>query len=162
MTARNERNGYTGHNHSLYFFFLMIRRPPRSTLFPYTTLFRSILLLDLGTILNVCCGLTNRFQVNALYRNVLAFYVDLYSFNYLRVSWRLLSSEILYLQHLSLLVHLHGNWKVGVNCAQFVPVALCDSFEHVSDVGSCCSQHSDLPLSGPASFQSDLVVVHLD
>src|SRR3712207_7195057 len=24
----------------LYFFFLMIRRPPRSTLFPYTTLFR--------------------------------------------------------------------------------------------------------------------------
>src|SRR5882762_3227872 len=27
------------------FFFLMIRRPPRSTLFPYTTLFRSRLLL---------------------------------------------------------------------------------------------------------------------
>src|SRR5260221_3662319 len=26
---------------SLVFFFLMIRRPPRSTLFPYTTLFRS-------------------------------------------------------------------------------------------------------------------------
>src|SRR5258705_8231667 len=26
---------------SLIFFFLMIRRPPRSTLFPYTTLFRS-------------------------------------------------------------------------------------------------------------------------
>src|SRR5574343_1657943 len=26
----------------LSFFFLMIRRPPRSTLFPYTTLFRSI------------------------------------------------------------------------------------------------------------------------
>src|SRR5690554_7074973 len=32
-----------------FFFFLMIRRPPRSTLFPYTTLFRSGLprLLDL-------------------------------------------------------------------------------------------------------------------
>src|SRR5436309_11923631 len=30
----------------LSFFFLMIRRPPRSTLFPYTTLFRSL----------VCCG----------------------------------------------------------------------------------------------------------
>src|SRR3989449_9200616 len=28
---------------SLIFFFLMIRRPPRSTLFPYTTLFRSLL-----------------------------------------------------------------------------------------------------------------------
>src|SRR2546429_6782196 len=26
----------------IVFFFLMIRRPPRSTLFPYTTLFRSI------------------------------------------------------------------------------------------------------------------------
>src|SRR5947208_11423242 len=28
----------------LLFFFLMIRRPPRSTLFPYTTLFRSLYL----------------------------------------------------------------------------------------------------------------------
>src|SRR2546430_16298135 len=28
------------------FFFLMIRRPPRSTLFPYTTLFRSVHLGD--------------------------------------------------------------------------------------------------------------------
>src|SRR5690625_1713790 len=27
---------------SFFFFFLMIRRPPRSTLFPYTTLFRSV------------------------------------------------------------------------------------------------------------------------
>src|ERR1039457_7517628 len=27
----------------LFVFFLMIRRPPRSTLFPYTTLFRSVL-----------------------------------------------------------------------------------------------------------------------
>src|SRR2546422_11303622 len=26
----------------LFFFFLMIRRPPRSTLYPYTTLFRSL------------------------------------------------------------------------------------------------------------------------
>src|SRR2546422_2008878 len=26
---------------TFFFFFLMIRRPPRSTLFPYTTLFRS-------------------------------------------------------------------------------------------------------------------------
>src|SRR5687767_15223811 len=28
-------------SYNLFFFFLMIRRPPRSTLFPYTTLFRS-------------------------------------------------------------------------------------------------------------------------
>src|SRR2546427_7422793 len=27
----------------MLFFFLMIRRPPRSTLFPYTTLFRSLM-----------------------------------------------------------------------------------------------------------------------
>src|SRR3712207_9132024 len=34
-------------SYSIYvvFFFLMIRRPPRSTLFPYTTLFRSGLLI---------------------------------------------------------------------------------------------------------------------
>src|SRR5436190_19803703 len=30
----------------LFFFFLMIRRPPRSTLFPYTTLFRSVVILQ--------------------------------------------------------------------------------------------------------------------
>src|SRR2546422_2825904 len=30
-------------SHVFFFFFLMIRRPPRSTLFPYTTLFRSLL-----------------------------------------------------------------------------------------------------------------------
>src|SRR2546421_11817707 len=29
-------------NPVFFFFFLMIRRPPRSTLFPYTTLFRSV------------------------------------------------------------------------------------------------------------------------
>src|SRR2546429_9299396 len=33
----------TRHSHIFFvFFFLMIRRPPRSTLFPYTTLFRSV------------------------------------------------------------------------------------------------------------------------
>src|SRR2546422_1646736 len=30
----------------MFFFFLMIRRPPRSTLFPYTTLFRSLINLS--------------------------------------------------------------------------------------------------------------------
>ena len=35
-----------------YFFFLMIRRPPRSTLFPYTTLFRSGKLIpDTGSVM---------------------------------------------------------------------------------------------------------------
>src|SRR5258708_31947638 len=32
---------FTGRPGRGHFFFLMIRRPPRSTLFPYTTLFRS-------------------------------------------------------------------------------------------------------------------------
>src|SRR2546427_12766770 len=35
------------------FFFLMIRRPPRSTLFPYTTLFRSIYTLSLHDALPI-------------------------------------------------------------------------------------------------------------
>ena len=35
-------NAYDYHKYLfLFFFFLMFRRPPRSTLFPYTTLFRS-------------------------------------------------------------------------------------------------------------------------
>src|SRR5437660_3557739 len=33
-----------------FFFFIMIRRPPRSTLFPYTTLFRSERGIGLATI----------------------------------------------------------------------------------------------------------------
>src|SRR5256885_17255571 len=35
-----------------FFFFLMIRRPPRSTLFPYTTLFRSIQAKEAGVSLD--------------------------------------------------------------------------------------------------------------
>src|SRR3712207_214417 len=34
-------------HYSISFFFLMIRRPPRSTLFPYTTLFRSLVAMAL-------------------------------------------------------------------------------------------------------------------
>src|SRR5947208_11569349 len=46
----------------MYFFFLMIRRPPRSTLFPYTTLFRSpgysgsAFTTQFGTIGRVSCS----------------------------------------------------------------------------------------------------------
>jgi len=52
----------------LFFFFLMIRRPPRSTLFPYTTLFRSpVSVYDLQATLLHLMGidhkkLTYRFQ----------------------------------------------------------------------------------------------------
>src|ERR1051326_1108932 len=41
-----KKKNNTLRSQSFLYFFLMIRRPPRSTLFPYTTLFRS--LLDVG------------------------------------------------------------------------------------------------------------------
>src|SRR5689334_13878880 len=38
----------------LFFFFLMIRRPPRSTLFPYTTLFRSFVDVSSNCPIPIC------------------------------------------------------------------------------------------------------------
>src|SRR5256885_1660276 len=63
----------------IFFFFLMIRRPPRSTLFPYTTLFRSAtlavvpevpvagmaLILGVDRFMSECRSLTN-FMGNAV------------------------------------------------------------------------------------------------
>src|SRR3712207_7952581 len=47
-----------------FLFFLMIRRPPRSTLFPYTTLFRSWgLLYFIPAVL--LCGLATGFYIGA-------------------------------------------------------------------------------------------------
>src|SRR2546430_9028844 len=37
------------------FFFLMIRRPPRSTLFPYTTLFRSVVAVRADELRALAC-----------------------------------------------------------------------------------------------------------
>src|SRR3712207_7338442 len=42
-----------------FFFFLMIRRPPRSTLFPYTTLFRSALFFMYRGIISYVSGKFN-------------------------------------------------------------------------------------------------------
>src|SRR5256884_2959408 len=42
----------------LLFFFLMIRPPPRSTLFPYTTLFRSVN-LENPSIHAICCSIAD-------------------------------------------------------------------------------------------------------
>src|SRR3989442_10984875 len=39
----------------------MIRRPPRSTLFPYTTLFRSLILLSIAVSTLLWFDLSNRF-----------------------------------------------------------------------------------------------------
>src|SRR6266446_1070597 len=41
LDSHRRRNVIDRLGHPFPFFFLMIRRPPRSTLFPYTTLFRS-------------------------------------------------------------------------------------------------------------------------
>src|SRR2546425_10375367 len=41
LTQPFSAKDYSTECRALLFFFLMIRRPPRSTLFPYTTLFRS-------------------------------------------------------------------------------------------------------------------------
>src|SRR2546430_9391772 len=41
---------------STHIFFLMIRRPPRSTLFPYTTLFRSDLQACIDVVLRLRAG----------------------------------------------------------------------------------------------------------
>src|SRR5260221_12271396 len=49
--------------HLFPFFFLMIRRPPRSTLFPYTTLFRS----NIGRPPTRCAGLGKRERMRVLF-----------------------------------------------------------------------------------------------
>src|SRR3712207_504880 len=51
------------YNMHLFFFFLMIRRPPRSTLFPYTTLFRSqFVVFSWDGAANLETGLFPRFR----------------------------------------------------------------------------------------------------
>src|ERR1019366_9961923 len=53
MSVAREKSGSPVHR----FFFLMIRRPPRSTLFPYTTLFRSsIFPLPPGSTIGILGG----------------------------------------------------------------------------------------------------------
>src|SRR5256886_17614057 len=56
----------------MLFFFLMIRRPPRSTLFPYTTLFRSIQQVQAGLMAIYVSG----WQVAADANHALEMYPD--------------------------------------------------------------------------------------
>src|SRR5256886_12447382 len=61
---------YVCHLTSYFFFFLMIRRPPRSTLFPYTTLFRSKgafggLLMGVGAVLAFGCNIGGFFSATS-------------------------------------------------------------------------------------------------
>src|SRR5258708_20520453 len=47
----------------------MIRRPPRSTLFPYTTLFRSLLSLCLSQLATGCDSVTHLLYIAGLKQN---------------------------------------------------------------------------------------------
>src|SRR3954449_9457956 len=51
---------------SCFFFFLMIRRPPSSTLFPYTTLFRSDIFDTLESAVDACETVANVLEGHAL------------------------------------------------------------------------------------------------
>src|SRR5256885_12952517 len=52
-----------------FFFFLMIRRPPRSTLFPYTTLFRSLMIAWFGRGSADLVGLKTTLAVTGMFTN---------------------------------------------------------------------------------------------
>src|SRR2546429_6646337 len=60
MFDENRDGTAVAEDRGLAFFFLMIRRPPRSTLFPYTTLFRSVLGPALHHPGHVEFGITDR------------------------------------------------------------------------------------------------------
>src|SRR4029077_19535975 len=71
-------------------FFLMIRRPPRSTLFPYTTLFRSKLtseLLEFTELLHFSLGFLHRRRSGQCFRDGLA--IDLIGESEIRAVTRL-------------------------------------------------------------------------
>src|SRR3712207_7675460 len=63
-----------------YFFFLMIRRPPRSTLFPYTTLFRSVVFVLATTephnVLATIVSRTQRFDFRPVPQEALERHLD--------------------------------------------------------------------------------------
>src|SRR5207237_8811267 len=69
INLHHRRLSHTTHNYNsplhsdLFFFFLMIRRPPRSTLFPYTTLFRSI-------FFRISSGIDSGVSINCRYISV--------------------------------------------------------------------------------------------
>src|SRR5256885_12106202 len=81
-----------GSSSALNFFFLMIRRPPRSTLFPYTTLFRSgvshrFCTFPIRVIPLHCCAFLNVEESMAVRRALISVFED-------RKSTRLNSSHL--------------------------------------------------------------------
>src|SRR3712207_6949820 len=74
-----------------FFFFLMIRRPPRSTLFPYTTLFRSPTFLS--SYMVYIMSLLAIYSIVAIGLNILMGYAGQISVGQDRKSTRLNSSH---------------------------------------------------------------------
>src|SRR5256886_8668270 len=56
-----------------FFFFLMIRRPPRSTLFPYTTLFRSSMVIAVPTGVKIFNWLATTWRGNLIFDTPMLF-----------------------------------------------------------------------------------------
>src|SRR5699024_12689718 len=88
----------------LYFFFLMMRRPPISTLFPYTTLFRSKIYMILSHEIKRNFLWIQRKFLCALCQNVLSFsfsvltslsLIDTSTFSVLRTLIASLSSDMI-------------------------------------------------------------------
>src|SRR3712207_9027691 len=87
------------------FFFLMIRRPPRSTLFPYTTLFRSVeegQRVEVGQV--IADGPCTDEGEMALGRNLLVAFMCWEGHNYedaIILSQRLVQNDVLTSIHIS-------------------------------------------------------------
>src|SRR5258705_13447551 len=79
------------------FFFLMIRRPPRSTLFPYTTLFRSLSQI-VATGLMLLAMNDRSFVVTTAYLKTEAIQTAIFGFIFLRSEEH--TSELQSLRHL--------------------------------------------------------------
>src|SRR3712207_4886927 len=83
-----------------FFFFLMIRRPPRSTLFPYTTLFRSLVIVVMTTVRAALAAggpLGSLAAVDALFGGLLGVFVALALTSWLTVA-RLVRGQVLSLR----------------------------------------------------------------
>src|SRR3990167_9248179 len=93
---------------SFFFFFLMIRRPPRSTLFPYTTLFRSQSKIAIGSGKILGNGFTQGTQGQL--RFLPEHHTD-FIFSILAEEWGFIGSFIVLTLYLSLVL-----W--GLNIAQ--------------------------------------------
>src|SRR6266571_2271047 len=105
--------------------------------------------LYLCRILDVRCGLTYRFDVDSLNRDIVAFYNYFHSVKYLGGPGCFLASKVLNLERFCLFVDLYCDREVSVYGSEIVPVTLRYASDHVSNMGCRCSQHADLSFARP-------------